>query len=97
MRSTTELSVRRPDEATSKMRKAGVPLTDERAIVAALPVMVTVPVITGSPVPPSVALLAAVSVNVQPPGRVTVPPPEVLLAVAIAEIRLELLQAIAAA
>ena len=59
-----ESSVRLPEPATSKIRKVGVPATVDRMIVAPLPAMVTVPAITGSPVPPppSVELLAAVSV-----------------------------------
>jgi hypothetical protein len=57
-----ELSVKVPLEATSSKRKAGVPAAVERAMVAPLPVMVTLPVMTGRPVPPSVALFAVVRV-----------------------------------
>ena len=95
--STTESSVRWPADATSKMRNTGVPVAVERSMVAPLPVMVTLPVITGSAVPPSVALLAAVRLNVQPLGSVTVAAVVALLAVVIAAIRLELEQVIAAA
>src|ERR1700688_1519818 len=74
----SESRLRLPEPATSKIRKVGVPEAEERAIVAPLPAMVTVPVITGSPVPPppSVELLAAVSVYVHPLASVTLPPPE---------------------
>jgi hypothetical protein len=94
--STTELSVRRPADATSKMRNAGVPVAVERSMVAPFPVTVTFPVITGSAVPPSVVLLAAVSWMVQLLLSVTVPPPDALLAVVMAAIRLAELQVIAA-
>ena len=57
-----ESSVSLPDVATSKRRKVGVPAAVDRVIVAPLPAMVTVPVITGNPVPPSVELLTAVRV-----------------------------------
>ena len=59
-----ESRLRLPEPATSKIRKVGVPPAVDRAIVAPLPAMVTVPVITGSavPPPPSVELFAAVSV-----------------------------------
>ena len=97
MLSTTELSVSLPPDATSKIRNAGVPVAVERSMVAPLPAMVTFPVITGSPVPPSVVLLAAVSAMVQPLPSVTVPPPDALLAVVMAAIRLAELQVIAAA
>src|SRR5712692_6547912 len=57
-----ESSDRLPELATSKIRKVGVPAAADRMIVAPLPATVTVPVITGSPVPPppSVELLGAV-------------------------------------
>ena len=83
-----------PPDATSKMRNAGVPVAVERSMVAPLPAMVIFPVITGSPVPPSVVLLAAVSTMVQALPSVTVPP--ALLAVVMAAIRLAELQVIAA-
>ena len=59
-----ESRLRLPEPATSKIRKVGVPAAVDLVIVAPLPAMVTVPVITGSPVPPppSVELSAAVRV-----------------------------------
>ena len=65
-------------------------------MVAPFALMVTFPVITGSAVPPSVVLLAAVSWIVQLLLSATVPPPDALLAVVMAAIRLAALQVIAA-
>ncbi len=56
--SVTLLTDRLPPEATSSRRKAAVP---DRVMVAPLPAMLTWPVMTGRPLPPSVALSAAVS------------------------------------
>ena len=56
--SVRPLSDRLPPEATSNRRKAAVA---DLVMVAPLPWMLTWPVMTGRPVPPSVALLAAVS------------------------------------
>ncbi len=60
-RNVSERSVRRPAEATSNMRKAAVAVP-ERAMVAPLPWTVTLPVMTGRPVPPSVGLFAVARV-----------------------------------
>ncbi len=60
--SVSEFRFRLPLVATSKTRKAGVPDAVDRVMVAPAPWMVTFPVMTGRPVPPSVALLALVSV-----------------------------------
>src|ERR1017187_931212 len=92
--SVSDVSVRWPAEATSKMRKLAVPDTVDRAIVAPLPATVTLPVMTGRPVPPSVVLFLAVSVYTHPLVSVTVP--DVLFAVLMAAIRLVALQAVAA-
>src|SRR5215469_4162422 len=91
----TEFSVRLLADATSKMRNVGVPDAVERAMPAPLPWIVTFPVMTGRPTPPpSVVLLMAVSVYVQPLARVTVP--FVLLAVVIAEMSAAVVQDVAA-
>src|ERR1022692_1128666 len=55
--SVSEVSVRWPAGPTSRMRKAGMPATADRLMVAPLPWIVTFPVMTGRPVPPSVAFL----------------------------------------
>ena len=60
--SVSEFKVRLPPLATSKMRKAVTPVALDRVMVDPEPWMVTFPVITGRPVPPSVALLALSSV-----------------------------------
>ena len=90
------LMVSVPDLATSKKRKVGVPLEVERVMVAPLPMTDTLPVITGRPVPPSVELLAPVNVYVQLDASVTVPPPLVLFAVAMADTSSAVVQPIAA-
>jgi hypothetical protein len=51
-----------PPGDTSKIRKAAVPGAVDRVMVAPLPRTVTLPVMTGRPVPPSVVLFAEVSV-----------------------------------
>src|SRR5690348_5976960 len=93
----SESNVSVPEPATSKMRNVGVPLAVERVMVAPLPATVTLPVITGRPVPPSVELFAAFRVYTQPAARVMVAPPGVPLAELIAAIRSELVQAMDAA
>src|SRR6266567_1273078 len=91
----SESRVSLPDDATSNIRKDGVPAAVDLVIVAPLPTTVTFRVITGSPVPPSVALLAAVSVYTHPGARVTVPP--ATFAAEMAVMRSAVVQGMAAA
>ena len=94
--SVSALIVRLPAEATSKIRNAAVPAALDLLIVSLLPTILTLPVMTGRPVPPSVVLFAAVSVYVQPVGSVMVAPPVVVLAVLMAATRPGTVQVMAA-
>ena len=69
--------------STMKNRKSGVPPAVDRVIVAPLPTIVTLPVMSANAFGPSVPSLDAVIVYVQPAVSVTVPPDAETAAIAV--------------
>src|SRR5207302_9795651 len=69
--------------STMKNRKSGVPPAVDRVIVAPLPTMMTLPVMSAKAFGPSAVLSTAIIVYVQPAVSVTVPPDAATAAIAV--------------
>jgi len=81
--SVTLLMSKLPLSSTMKNRKSGVPPAVDRVIVAPLPTIVTLPVMSAKAFGPSAVLSTAVIVYVQPAVSVTVPPDAETAAIAV--------------